>query len=188
LLQVKREQLLELEKLAQSDQIDLFYADEAAFSSEGNVPYGWQFKDERVSLPTQKGKSVHCLALLSRQCKCHFELSDCWINAAFVERTFDDFSLKITKLTVIVLDNAAIHKSQKIKERLSIWQQRGLYIFFLPPYSPQLNIIEILWRELKYRWLSPNDYREWEALRLSLRLALAAVGSELFIRFDQFEF
>jgi transposase len=27
-------------------------------------------------------------------------------------------------------------------------------LLFLPPYSPELNIIEILWKQAKYRWRS----------------------------------
>ncbi|WP_415873359.1 transposase [Burkholderia ubonensis] len=27
-----------------------------------------------------------------------------------------------------------------------------MLLFYLPPYSPELNLIEIVWRHLKYRW------------------------------------
>ncbi|MBC6474874.1 MAG: transposase [Hormoscilla sp. GM102CHS1] len=30
--------------------------------------------------------------------------------------------------------------------------------FYLPTYSPQLNIIEILWRFIKYSWLNTDAY------------------------------
>ena len=33
------------------------------------------------------------------------------------------------------------------------WVKRGLIIKYLPPYSPELNLIEILWRFMKYDWL-----------------------------------
>jgi transposase len=32
------------------------------------------------------------------------------------------------------------------------WQRRGLYLYYLPPYSPELNRIEILWKQAKYFW------------------------------------
>lgn len=47
----------------------------------------------------------------------------------------------LTKFTVIVMDNASIHHAKIIQDRLPIWQKRGLFIFYLPPYSPHLNII-----------------------------------------------
>jgi transposase len=45
-----------------------------------------------------------------------------------------------------------------IKERRAAWEQRGLFLLYLPRYSPHLNIVETLWRKLKYEWLSPKDY------------------------------
>ncbi|MDB5770875.1 MAG: putative transposase, partial [Burkholderia sp.] len=32
------------------------------------------------------------------------------------------------------------------------WANHGLYLYYLPPYSPELNRIEILWKQAKYFW------------------------------------
>ncbi len=88
--------------------------------------------------------------------------------ADFVLDFLDTFSLKIKRLTVLVLDNARIHTARKIKERFQIWQQRGLFIFSLPPYSPHLNLIEPLWKELKQRWLKPENYTSADLLFYSV--------------------
>ena len=61
----------------------------------------------------------------------------------------DKFSLTIKRETFIVLDNAKVHRSKLMKEMRKIWEKRGLFLFFLPPYSPHLNIAETLWRMLK---------------------------------------
>jgi len=52
---------------------------------------------------------------------------------------------KSDKPRVIVLDNARIHRSKRMQEKLAEWDEKGFYIFNLPTYSPHLNIIEILW-------------------------------------------
>lgn len=52
-------------------------------------------------------------------------------------------------LTVVVLDNARFHKAKPVKEKEAAWQTKGLYLRYLPPYSPQLNPIEGFWRVLK---------------------------------------
>jgi putative transposase len=44
--------------------------------------------------------------------------------------------------TIIVLDNYSIHKSHKVRAKEREWQASGLYLFFLPTYSPELNLIE----------------------------------------------
>ena len=37
------------------------------------------------------------------------------------------------QLTVIILDNASVHKSQLAAQQQECWQQQGLLLFFLPP-------------------------------------------------------
>ncbi len=92
----------------------------------------------------------------------------------------------ITKPTVIVLDNAPAHRNRKVFERIPYWAARGLYVYFLPVYSPHLNIAEILWRKLKYEWLSAGDYLDWENLKYQVRLGLSNVGVRLKINFSEF--
>jgi transposase len=47
---------------------------------------------------------------------------------------------------VVILDNATFHKSEKTKELI---ENRRCTLFFLPPYSPDLNPIETFWANLK---------------------------------------
>jgi transposase len=186
LYNVRREMLGLLEKRSEIGEIDLFYGDESQVSEAGYVPYGWVFDDEVVEIPAQKGKSINIWGLLSRDNRLVFETSEKNINSEFVWQKLDEFSLKINQPTVVVLDNARIHTAHKIKERLEVWQKRGLYIFYLPPYSPHLNIIERLWKELKARWIAPKDYVSTENLFFSVWAALSAVGNDLIIKFSKF--
>lgn len=174
-----------LEEQCQAGNIDLFYADESQVSEQGYIPYGWQFADENVSIPTAKGRqTLNCLGALSRSNQFIFKTTQQTIDAAFVLSFLDEISLQITKPTVIVMDNARMHTAHMIKERLIYWQQRGLFIFYLPPYSPQLNLIERLWRELKQRWIRPQDYQNTDSLFYAAFLALSAVGKDLIINFS----
>ncbi len=184
--QHKVEILGELENLSEQKIIDLYYSDESKVSLQPCVPYGWQFADEEVFMPTQKGQGLNCFALLKRNNECLIETTTENINSQFVFERLEELSTGLKKLTVVVFDNARIHTSQIIKDRIKIWQQRGLYLFYLPRYSPHLNIVEILWRKLKYEWLSPNDYLDKENLFYQIRLALKAVGQNLFIKFSKF--
>jgi transposase len=182
----KREVLGELETLAEKQLIDLYYSDESRVSLEPAVAYGWQFPDEEVFMPAQKGTGLNCFALLSRTNQCLVKTSEQTFSAHFIFEEFETLSLNLRKLTVVVLDNARIHTSRIIKERIKIWQHRGLYLFYLPRYSPHLNIVEALWRKLKYEWLTPIDYQSKEHLFYQINLALKAVGNSLFIRFSKF--
>lgn len=53
------------------------------------------------------------------------------------------------KPTIVVHDNASIHRSQLAKKQHPIWLKQGLSVFFLPPYSPEMNRIEEQWLHLK---------------------------------------
>jgi transposase len=184
--QLKRESLGELETLAEEQKIDLYYADEAAVSLDPCVPYAWQFKDEQAFMPSEKGKGVNCFALLARDNRAVIETTTQTMTSQFLCEQIERFSMGLQKLTVVVWDNAAVHRARIIKERLGVWQQRGLFLFYLPRYSPHLNIVEVLWRKLKYEWLTAKDYETGETLRYAVRLALKAVGESLRINFSGF--
>ena len=76
----------------------------------------------------------------------------------------DKFCETLKKKTVLVLDNSSIHRSNALLEKQEEWLELGLTLFFLPTYSPELNIIEILWRFIKYKWLDVKAYSSWKSL------------------------
>lgn len=184
---VRSEALSLIEEQSQAGTIDLYYGDESSVSEEGYVPYGWQFKDESVCIEVAKGQRLNCFGLISRQNQLHYATTEGSITAAFVVNQLETLSWQLSKPTVIVLDNARIHTANHVRQRLVDWQQRGLYIFYLPPYSPHLNLAERLWKELKARWLRPQDYQSSSSLFYAVWLALSAVGRELFIGFGSFK-
>ncbi|AWL03058.1 transposase [Massilia timonae] len=40
---------------------------------------------------------------------------------------------------IVLIDNASIHKGDHINKKRSQWAKDGLYLYYLPPYSPELN-------------------------------------------------
>ena len=172
--------------MSEERKIDLYYADEASVSLIPCVPYAWQFSDEEVCMPSPQGSGVNCFALLARDNRAVVETTTQALNGQFILEQVERFSIGLKKLTIIVLDNAATPRARVIKERIGVWQQRGLYLFYLPRYSPHLNIVETLWRKLKYEWLAAPDYATRETLSYAVRLALKAVGASLRINFSGF--
>lgn len=176
--------------MSEQGLIDLYYGDESRVSLEPCVPYGWQFKDEEVFMPSTQGKGLNCFALLSRANKCFFETTAKNIDARFIVEQLEGLSWKtfgLERVTVVVLDNAPAHGAKRVRQRQEFWQKRGLFVFYLPSYSPHLNIAEILWRKLKYQWLQPQDYLDTQTLFYQVRQALAAVGTLLRIHFKPFQ-
>jgi transposase len=54
---------------------------------------------------------------------------------------------------------------------------------YLIPYAPELNLIEILWRHIKYFWLPFAAYQCMEALREALEQIVKDFGSKYQITF-----
>lgn len=56
------------------------------------------------------------------------------------------------KPTIVVLDNAKIHHGINEKTLHRWLVEHGLLLLYLPAYSPELNLIEIIWKQAKYHW------------------------------------
>jgi len=175
-----------IESQSETGNINLFYGDETQISEQGYVPYGWQFEDEDLYIKAYKGGLIHYLGLLSRDNRLIYKTTQASITANSALQSLDEFSFTLDKPTVLVLDNARVHTAHKIKERLAVWQNREVYIFYLPPYSPQLNIIERFWKELKQAWIKPEDHASSDSLFYALDRMLANVGKEHFLKFNPF--
>ena len=90
---------------------------------------------------------------------------------------------KRLKKTIVVIDNASVHTSEEFEECLPRWKKKGLIIKYLSTYSPELNLIEILWRNIKYTWLPFSAYQCLNALREALENILKNFGSKYQITF-----
>ena len=100
---------------------------------------------------------------------------------------FDDFANSVSKPTVVVLDNASFHKSKKFKANLYRWMNKGLTLLYLPPYSPQLNIIEILWRFMKYVWIDYKAYLSFSNYQKYIETIFEKYGDEFIIHFKRWQ-
>ncbi len=105
------------------------------------------------------------------------------VHTEVVIACFDELSKTLKKKTVVVMDNASVHTSEEFEECLPQWKKQGLIIKYLTTYSPELNLIEILWRSIKYAWLPFSAYQCLNALREALENILKNFGSEYQITF-----
>lgn len=62
------------------------------------------------------------------------------------------------KHAALVVDQAGWHKALDLKI------PRNISFVFLPPYSPELNPIEQLWRQLKHGWFSNRCFENYEEI------------------------
>ena len=90
------------------------------------------------------------------------------MNSEIFIAKINDFVAQIEKETVLVLDRAPWHTSAQTLSMISEWEAKGLFIIFLPAYAPHYNLIETLWRKVKYEWLHISDYRTKNTLKKKL--------------------
>lgn len=174
-------------ELQQRGLIDLYFADETGFSLTPLVPYGWQPRGEQKAYPCQHKGVYNLLGLLNPATQ-HLVMYPCGkgqtIDSQFVIQALNDFAATLTRPTVLVLDNAPVHTAAAFKAHLEAWQDQNLYVFYLPRYSPHLNLIETLWRVIKYRWLQPQHYRSKTALKNRLDHIFTSYGSHFSVNFS----
>jgi hypothetical protein len=177
--------LKQLQQRAKKGEIGLYYIDECGFSSMPEVQRAWS----KVGVPHLADASIaktrlNVLGALDfagrRLIYTSHQGSVCETHViAFM----DDLIAKCPsgRLNFAVMDNASIHRyiDQETRDR---WLAAGLVLCFIPPYSPELNLIEIVWKQAKYHW---REFVAWlpATLRTSVHQLLDGFGSQFNINF-----
>lgn len=177
-------ELDELQEKADEGLIDLRYFDIAGCSLNPVIPYAWHLERTTIAIECAKSERLNILGFMNTDNELDSFIFEGSIDSQLVIDCFNLFCETITKKTVVVLDNAPIHTSDEFEEYIEEWQKKGLYVKFLPEYSPELNKIEILWRKLKYEWLPFSAYHSISNLYDSLCDILGSVGSKYQISFS----
>ncbi len=178
--------LAELKGLAEDGEFDLVYFDASGFSLQPYIPYAWQDigRAGTLRIPASHSMRINLLAFLNPKA----QTVDAYepigpITSLILIDIMDDYSSLLTKPVVVVLDNAPIHVSKAVTERREFWEKRGLTLYLLPRYSPELNLIEILWRKMKYEWMPSLAYMSMTALACEIHRIIDSFGSEYRIEF-----
>ena len=142
----------------------VFTEDEAAVQTQQNPGYGWRPTGGReTSKTTFSTRSIRMLGAMSED-----ELLIKVVDSTNSE-TFQEFLEEIRQdhpKFYMVLDNASYHKSKAVMEYLKSAGD-DVELEFLSPYTPQLNPIETVWRDLKRR-LAGRYFRSTDELKQTI--------------------
>jgi putative transposase len=149
------------------------------------LSYTWSLKNHPLCVPKHWGNAgrINVIGTLScTQTKQHLEyrLLEGRCKAEQVESYLNTLALNAQYQgvkVVIVLDNAAFHKAKRIKKHRDRWQAMGLTLWFQPPYSPQFNLIETVWKKLKSFLLPRRCYKNRDDLKGALVDALQLLNA-----------
>lgn len=139
--------------------IQLWCEDEVHFQRHSSLIRMWAPKGQQprvVSASTRQKMGFFGALNLKTGCLLTKEAS------TFNAETFGDFLRYLLQHTqgrvYLILDNASWHKARDLRD-FFIQNQNRLVCIFLPPYSPELNPIERVWR-ITRRQVTHNRYFE----------------------------
>ena len=178
-----QQELAVLAEQAHQRQIDLVYFDESGFTLEPCVPYAWQFIGKTIEVPCAKSNRLNVLGFMNKNGSFQSWVFEHTITTAAVVACIDHFVFTLERPTTLVIDNAPIHTSNEFKDNIDRWKEKKLTILPIAPYSPELNLIEILWRKIKYEWMSFSAYSSFHSLKQNLFDILANIGKNYCIKF-----
>ena len=126
---------------------NVVYVDECRFSRHAPVPYAWQRRGHPpVEVPAVRGSGGYSVLGFWQAGgpgqPLHAYRRAGALTADLFVLAVHEFCQTLTQPTVLVLDNASIHKAHVVRACHADWAAKGLTLLFLPPYSPELNKIE----------------------------------------------
>jgi transposase len=80
---------------------------------------------------------------------------------------------------VVVLDNASLHVSKVAKAARPGLAKLGIYLYYLPAYSPELNEIEPVFKQIKHHEIPQRSHTSKGELRQSVEQGFASYGKKL---------
>ena len=168
LYELFKEELTTLKQLEDKGEIDLYFFDEMGITLTAKVGYAWQPIGKTVCLPATRSKSLTTLGFVNRAMDLQSFIFKGAANSEVVIACMNEFASQIKKKTIVIMDNASAHKSKAFMQNLKRWKQQELYIQFIPAYCPELNLIERLWKHIKYQCLPIEAYTNLETLEKHL--------------------
>jgi transposase len=160
---------------AQSLAAHLKFIDESGVHLGFTRLYGRATPGKRVVEATPSTSSIHytmvaTLGLSGIEAPCLFE-------GAMNTNTFETYIEQGLAPTLrpgdwVICDNLPAHKSSPTR---SLIEARGARVIFLPPYSPDLNPIELCWSKIKTA-LRTAKARTFDALIEAMADALCSVS------------
>ena len=167
----------------------LAYLDEVGFSPSQPTCYTWTPRGQRTRIPYEnpQGRRVNALAAWIPVGP---ERSLWWDAVPRTLRSEDLLAVldgipRGTVDLVVVLDNASMHRSHVVQQALPALAERGIHVYYLPPYSPELNAIEPLFGVLKGTEMPERTYATIPALLDAINQGFARYEARLLGRTPQ---
>lgn len=134
---------------ARRERAEIWFGDESGVRSDYHAGTTWAPKGKTPVVRTTGARyRLNMISAVNRRGKMRFMLERGKLNAAVVCRFLDRLMAGNRRPVFLILDGHPMHKSGRVAEKVRSFDGR-LRLFLLPPYSPELNPDEGVWREVK---------------------------------------
>lgn len=144
---------------------EVYFADAVHPTHNTRSLNGWIETGKDFELPTVSGRdrvNINGAVNAKTPSKAFFMEGEC-INAQNTQALYEKLlAAHPDKDIVVICDNARYYRNAQLQQWL---QGKRIVQLFLPPYSPNLNIAERLWKFLRAKAIDPVFYRTKEAFR-----------------------
>ena len=151
--------------LAKRERATLFFSDEAGVRSDFHAGTTWAVKGKTPVVPaTGKRFGMNLISAISPRGDFRFMAVDGRMNAekfiVFLKRLIHNAKRPI----FLIVDRHPSHRARKVLAFVRSTKGR-LRLFFLPPYSPELNPDELVWNHLKNHGVGKRMIRDRDHLK-----------------------
>jgi transposase len=137
-------------KLAQEQKAEIYFGDESSVRSDYHAGTSWAPKGRTpVVKTTAKRHKVNLVSAISTKGVMRFMATEESLTAPIFIQFLKRLIYKADKPIFLIVDNHAVHRSGKVLEYVQSTKGK-LQLFYLPPYSPELNPDEHVWNYLKH--------------------------------------
>lgn len=139
----------QIKSRAKSERADIYFGDAAHIRSDHHAGKTWGIKGETPVVTTTGARfSFSLISAISSRGMMRFMVREGGVNSAvfieFLKRLMSGAKKKI----FLIVDNGPSHISKMTKAFVAGVEDK-LELFYLPPYSPDLNPDELVWNHLK---------------------------------------
>jgi len=140
----------QIRRLAKKLGADIYFEDEAGVSSNHHRGTTWALRGHTPVVQTTSGSRFrfNMISAVNARGVLRFQVVEGSVGGdqfiAFLKALLHD----ATRPMVLIVDGAGFHRGQKVRQFVREHRQQ-LRVFFLPPYSPELNPDEQVWNEIK---------------------------------------
>ena len=147
---------------AKAGKRDVYFVDSAHFVLGAFLACIWSFARRFVRTPSGR-KRFNVLGAINAVTHQFFMIAnDTYITSQEVGDLLRKLASTSTKPITIILDNARYQRCKYVTE---IAENLGVELLFLPPYSPNLNLIERLWKVVKKHCLNAKYHADFSAFK-----------------------